>query len=102
MPITSINPTIGEKLKDFSAFNDAEIEKRLSRADRAFLRYRRKRFAKRAQLMMTVASLLQAEKDEVAGVITLEMRTLFRAGLEEIEKCARGWRFYSEPAKQFL
>ena len=86
MPITSINPTIGEKLKDFSAFNDAEIEKRLSRADRAFLRYRRKRFAKRAQLMMTVASLLHAEKDELARVITLEMGKLFRAALEEIEK----------------
>jgi len=102
MPITSINPTIGEKLKDFSAFNDAEIEKRLSRADRAFLRYRRKRFAKRAQLMMTVASLLHAEKDELARVITLEMGKLFRAALEEIEKCARACRFYAENGERFL
>src|SRR5438094_4910492 len=102
MPITSINPTIGEILKDFSAFNDAEIEKRLSRADRAFLRYRRKRFAKRAQLMMTVASLLHAEKDELARVITLEMGKLFRAALEEIEKCARACRFYAENGERFL
>jgi len=102
MPITSINPATGEKLKDFSAFNDAEIEKRLSRADRAFLRYRRKRFAKRAQLMMTVASLLHAEKDELARVITLEMGKLFRAALEEIEKCARACRFYAENGERFL
>ena len=102
MPITSINPTIGEKLKDFSAFNDAEIEKRLSRADRAFLRYRRKRFAKRAQLMMTVASLLHAEKDELARIVTLEMGKLFRAALEEIEKCARACRFYAENGERFL
>ncbi|PYK67147.1 MAG: NADP-dependent succinic semialdehyde dehydrogenase [Verrucomicrobia bacterium] len=102
MPITSINPATGEKLKDFSAFNDAEIEKRLSRADRAFLRYRRKRFAKRAQLMMTVASLLHAEKDELARIVTLEMGKLFRAALEEIEKCARACRFYAENGERFL
>ena len=102
MPITSINPATGEKLKDFSAFNDAEIEKRLSRAERTFLRYRRKRFAKRAQLMMTVASLLHAEKDELARVITLEMGKLFRAALEEIEKCARACRFYAENGERFL
>jgi len=102
MPITSINPATGEKLKDFSAFNDADIEKRLTRAERTFLRYRRKRFAKRAQLMMTVASLLHAEKDELARVITLEMGKLFRAALEEIEKCARACRFYAENGERFL
>ena len=102
MPITSINPATGEKLKDFSAFNDAEIEKRLSRAERAFLRYRRQPFAKRAQLMMTVAPLLHAEKDELARIITLEMGKLFRAATEEVEKCARACRFYAENGERFL
>src|SRR5438094_8330798 len=102
MPITSINPTIGEILKDFSAFNDAEIEKRLSRADRAFLRYRRQPFETRAQLMMTVAPLLHAEKDELARIITLEMGKLFRAATEEVEKCARACRFYAENGERFL
>jgi succinate-semialdehyde dehydrogenase / glutarate-semialdehyde dehydrogenase len=102
MPITSLNPATGEKLKDFCPFSDAEIEKRLSRAERAFLRYRPKPFAKRAQLMMTVASLLHAEKDELARIITLEMGKLFRAALEEIEKCARACRFYAENGERFL
>jgi succinate-semialdehyde dehydrogenase/glutarate-semialdehyde dehydrogenase len=102
MPITSTNPATGEKLKDFSGLNDAEIEKRLGRSERAFLRYRRKPFAKRAQLMMTVASLLHAEKDELARIITLEMGKLFRAALEEVEKCARACRFYAENGERFL
>jgi succinate-semialdehyde dehydrogenase / glutarate-semialdehyde dehydrogenase len=102
MPITSINPATGEKLKDFSPFSDAEIEKRLSRAERAFLHYRRKRFTKRAQLMMTVASLLHNEKDELARIITLEMGKLFRAATEEVEKCARACRFYAENGERFL
>jgi succinate-semialdehyde dehydrogenase / glutarate-semialdehyde dehydrogenase len=102
MPITSINPATGEKLKDFSPFSDAEIEKRLSRAERAFLHYRRKRFANRAQLMMTVASLLHDEKDELARIMTLEMGKLFRAAVEEVEKCARACRFYAENGERFL
>src|SRR5207248_3614120 len=91
-----------EKLKDFAAFEDGEIEKRLSRAQRAFVRYRRKPFANRAQLLMTVASLLHDEKDELARIITLEMGKLFRTATEEVEKCARACRFYAENAERFL
>jgi acyl-CoA reductase-like NAD-dependent aldehyde dehydrogenase len=35
MAIASINPATGEKLKDFTPFDDAEIEKRLSRAEKS-------------------------------------------------------------------
>src|SRR5207249_6548718 len=76
--------------------------KRLSRAERTFLRYRRKPFAKRAQLMMAVASLLHAEKEELARIVTLEMGKLFRAAIEEIEKCARACRFYAENGERLL
>jgi len=41
MPIASINPATGEQLKEFSVFDDGEIEKRLSRAEKAFRNYRR-------------------------------------------------------------
>jgi succinate-semialdehyde dehydrogenase/glutarate-semialdehyde dehydrogenase len=102
MPIASINPATGEKLKDFSAFNDAEIEKRLNRAERAFSHHRREPFEKRAQLMMAAASLLEQEKDQLARTITLEMGKLFRAAVEEVEKCVRGCRFYAENGERFL
>jgi succinate-semialdehyde dehydrogenase / glutarate-semialdehyde dehydrogenase len=102
MPITSINPATGEKLKDFQAFSDADIEKRLNRAERTFSQHRRQPFEKRAQLMMAAASLLEQEKDELARTISLEMGKLFRAAVEEIEKCARGCRFYAENGERFL
>jgi succinate-semialdehyde dehydrogenase / glutarate-semialdehyde dehydrogenase len=102
MPITSINPTTGQTLREFAAFDEAEIEKRLHRAEQAFARHRREVFAKRAQLMIAVASLLEQEKEELGRIITLEMGKLFRAAIEEVEKCARGCRFYAENGERFL
>jgi succinate-semialdehyde dehydrogenase / glutarate-semialdehyde dehydrogenase len=102
MAIASINPATGEKLKEFAAFDDAEIEKRLKRAKKAFAHHRREPFAKRAQLMMAAASLLEQEKDRLARTMTLEMGKLFRAAQDEITKCVRGCRFYAENGERFL
>jgi succinate-semialdehyde dehydrogenase / glutarate-semialdehyde dehydrogenase len=102
VPIASINPATGEKLKEFPAFSDSEIEKRLKLADRAFAHYRRRPFAKRAQLMMATAGILDQEKDKLARTISLEMGKLFRAAQDEIVKCAGGCRFYAENSERFL
>lgn len=102
MAIASINPATGEKLKEFAAFDDKEIEKRLARAEQAFAHHRREPFPKRAQLMVAVASLLEQEKEKLANIITLEMGKLLRGAMDEVDKCARGCRFYAENAERFL
>jgi succinate-semialdehyde dehydrogenase/glutarate-semialdehyde dehydrogenase len=102
MPIASINPATGEKLKEFSPFDDAEIEKRLSRAENAFRKYRRTTFSERSELLHAVTELLFQEKKKFAEIITLEMGKLFRDSVAEIEKCARGCRFYAENGERFL
>src|SRR5438045_8690378 len=102
MAIASINPATGEKLKEFTAFNDAEIEKRLKRAEQAFQQHRREAFPKRAQLVVGVATLLEREKNELARTMTLEMGKIFRASGEEIEKCARGCRYSAENAERVM
>src|SRR5437588_9670083 len=102
MAIASINPATGEKLKEFKAHNDAEIEKRLKHAEHAFQQHRRESFPKRAQLMVAAATLLDREKNELARTMTLEMGKLFCAAIEEIEKCERGCRYYAENAERFL
>ena len=102
MALASINPTTGETLKEFPAFNDNEIEKRLKRAERAFAQYRRHPLADRGQLLMAVASLLEQDKDSLARMMTLEMGKLVRAAEDEIAKCARVCRFYAENGERFL
>ena len=102
MTIASINPATGEKLKEFPALDDGEIEKRLERAERAFVHYRRRSFAERAELLTAAASLLEQEKHKLARTITLEMGKVFRAAQDEIAKCARVCHFYAENAERFL
>ncbi|HEY6154972.1 MAG TPA: NAD-dependent succinate-semialdehyde dehydrogenase [Candidatus Udaeobacter sp.] len=102
MAIASINPSTGEKLKEFSPFNDAEIEKRLSCADAAFRKYRHTTLDQRAELLHALSELLFQEKQKFAELITLEMGKLFRDSLAEVEKCARGCRYYAENGARFL
>jgi succinate-semialdehyde dehydrogenase / glutarate-semialdehyde dehydrogenase len=102
MPITSINPATGEKLKDFSVHDAGEVECRLKQAEQAFQQHRHRPFYERAQLMMAAASLLDTEKNKFARIITLEMGKVVRAAVEEVEKCARVCRFYAENAERFL
>src|SRR5437660_7186329 len=102
MAIASINPATGKKLKEFSAFTEKEIEERLKRAEEAFASHRREPFAKRGQLMLAAASLLEQGKKELAQTITLEMGKLLGGAMGEIEKCARVCRFYAENAERFL
>src|SRR6195256_561247 len=68
----------------------------------AFAHHRREPFAKRGQLMLAAASLLEQEKKELAQTITLEMGKLLGGAIGEIEKCARVCRFYAENAERFL
>jgi succinate-semialdehyde dehydrogenase/glutarate-semialdehyde dehydrogenase len=100
--IASINPTTGEKLKEFAQLKESEIGKKLERAESAFAHHRHESFTKRAQLMTAAASLLEQEKQRFARTMTLEMGKLLRASVEEIEKCVRGCRYYAENAERFL
>src|SRR5438034_958413 len=102
MAIASINPATGEKLQEFSPFDDAEMEKRLARAEKAFSKYRRTTFTDRSVFLEATAELLFQEKKKFAEIITLEMGKLFRDSVEEIEKCARGCQFYAENGERFL
>ena len=102
MAIISINPATGKTLKEFSSLTRKEIDERLERAQGAFEHYRGQPIAARATLMSAAASLLEQGKKALAEIITLEMGKLFTAAIEEVEKCARGCRFYAANAERFL
>src|SRR5881398_920246 len=102
MAIASINPATGELTKRFEAHSDAEIEAALARAASAFEKHRRSSFASRAAKLQRAAEILEKDSDQFARIITSEMGKLFRGSIEEIEKCARGCRYYAEYGEKFL
>jgi succinate-semialdehyde dehydrogenase/glutarate-semialdehyde dehydrogenase len=102
MAIASINPATGETLKEFAAFDAAQVEERIGVAATGFRSYRKTSFGQRAGWLSAAAELLEKQKPELARTMTFEMGKLLRAGEDEIAKCVRGCRFYAENAERFL
>src|SRR6476620_2583351 len=102
MAIASINPATGELTKRFDAHTDGEIEGALDRAVSAFEKYRASSFAERATKLQHAAEMLEKDREHLALIITGEMGKLLRGSIDEIERCARGCRFYAEYGEKFL
>lgn len=102
MPIASINPTTGETLKTFEALSKAQIEEKLQRASDTFRTYRETSFAERSNMMTRAAEILEAEKQDLARIMTLEMGKPIKGAVGEAEKCAWVCRYYAETAQQHL
>src|SRR6266576_3797440 len=102
MAIASINPATGELTKRFDPHTDGEIEGALDRAVSAFEKHRASSFAERATKLRHAAKMLEKDREQFARIITSEMGKLLRGSIDEIEKCARGCRFYAEHGEKFL
>lgn len=90
MPIATINPATGETVKTFNPATNEEIDAAIARAHARFLDYRRTSFAQRAEWTRATADLLEAEADETAAMMTLEMGKTLAASKAEVLKCASG------------
>lgn len=102
MSIATINPATGETVKTFTAATDEEIDAAIARAHDRFADYRRTSYAQRAEWTNATADLLEAEADEVAAMMTLEMGKTLKSAKAEALKCAKGFRYYAEHAEQLL
>jgi succinate-semialdehyde dehydrogenase / glutarate-semialdehyde dehydrogenase len=102
MAIATVNPATGETIKTFDELSDDEIDRRLEAAAVAFAAYRRTTFAQRAAWLTAAAEILDAEKEDVARMMTTEMGKTLVSARAEVAKCATGCRFYAENAERFL
>ncbi|REM93009.1 aldehyde dehydrogenase family protein, partial [Mycobacterium tuberculosis] len=98
VPIATINPATGETVKTFTAATDDEVDAAIARAHRRFADYRQTSFAQRARWANATADLLEAEADQAAAMMTLEMGKTLAAAKAEALKCAKGFRYYAENA----
>jgi succinate-semialdehyde dehydrogenase / glutarate-semialdehyde dehydrogenase len=102
MAIATIDPASGQTVKLFEQMSDAQIEAKVQRAAETFRTYRTTSFAERARKMLKAAEILEAEKDSLGRLMTLEMGKPLRAAVAEAAKCALACRYYAENAERFL
>ncbi|MER5974420.1 NADP-dependent succinic semialdehyde dehydrogenase [Streptomyces sp. NPDC002055] len=102
MPIATVNPTTAETLKTFDGLGRAEIEDRLARAHAAFRRHRTTGLPQRVELMRAAADLLEADRDDIARTMTVEMGKPVTQSRAEAAKCVKAMRWYADHAEELL
>lgn len=100
--IATVNPATGEVVRRFEPLNDREIEDKLACADRAYQSYRRTGFADRARWLTHAAEILEADRDRLGRLMTLEMGKPITAARAEAAKCALACRYYVEHGERLL
>lgn len=102
MPFISRNPFTEEVIREFPSHDWDSIEARLATARLSFLRWRETTLAERARALNAIAEYLLENRDELATLITQEMGKPIRQSRAEIEKCARGLRYFAENGAEML
>ena len=102
MAIATVNPTTGEVIETFEPHDRAEIERRIAEATMAAVALRSTTYARRGEWMNATADVLEADVEQAARMLTLEMGKPIGQARAEVLKCANNMRFYAAHAESFL
>lgn len=102
MSIASVNPATGETIRTFEPATENQIDERLTLAVKAFGQHRWLPMAERAAMMQRAADILEAEKQRLGHLMTLETGKPIGGAIAEAEKCASVCRYYAEHAESYL
>ncbi len=102
MAIASINPANGELVRAFDPYDDGVVDDALRRAAAAAAGWRTSAPEARSRLLDAVAARLEAERDALAALATLEMGKTLRSARDEVTKCAFAARHYARHGASFL
>src|ERR1700745_2814413 len=100
--IASVNPATGETLHTFKALTSSELDDGIARAETAFRAYRKTSYGDRARWLSAAADILEAERDCLGRIMTLEMGKPIGAARSEAAKCALACRYYVENGERLL
>ncbi|GGO23988.1 NADP-dependent succinic semialdehyde dehydrogenase [Micromonospora parathelypteridis] len=100
--IATTNPATGQVLKTYEAMSTEQLDGAIERTDLAYRQLRDTTVDQRARWMNAAADLLDAERDEIARIMTTEMGKTYVAAQAEVTKCATAARFYADRAPAFL
>jgi succinate-semialdehyde dehydrogenase/glutarate-semialdehyde dehydrogenase len=100
--IESRNPTNGQLLARFDAWDAHQCDAALGRQQAAFEAWRRVRVSERCDKLRKLGALLRERAGGLALLMTREMGKPIREARAEIEKCAWGCEFFADSAPAWL
>lgn len=102
MPIQTINPATGTVEKTFKTESPEQVDKKLAKAQSAFVKWSKTTFAQRRELFKKLIAVIEKNKEEYARINTLEMGKPIKQSIGEIEKCGKGIQFYMNHGEEIL
>jgi succinate-semialdehyde dehydrogenase/glutarate-semialdehyde dehydrogenase len=102
MPIETVNPATGARVRAFAELTAREIEERVARAHHTAALWRRTPLAQRLRVVRRAGELLDERKQHYGRLMTLEMGKPIAAAVSEAAKCATTCRYYADHAADFL
>lgn len=102
MAFVSLNPATGEKIKEFPSWGDVLLEEALSEVAIASAAWANTPLIERCEHVRRLGREVLKCRDELAGLITLEVGKLIGEARAEVEKCALVCDYYADNAPAFL
>lgn len=102
MSIQTINPATNKVIKSFNEMTDDAVNDAVTHAEEAFNSWRKTSYEQRAELLHKVAAAMRAKKQQLAGLITLEMGKLIAQAEAEIDLSADIIDYYADNGAKFL
>lgn len=102
MAIATVNPATGALVQAFEAHDSSTVDRALTRAALAAAAWRKVPPARRALLLTALGDRLEADKEALARLATLEMGKTLRSARDEVAKCAFGCRHYAAEGERML
>ncbi|MEX2395661.1 MAG: NAD-dependent succinate-semialdehyde dehydrogenase [Balneolales bacterium] len=101
-PMQSKNPATEKNIAEYPETSIEEVDQILHNMSQAQREWARTSLHVRSDRLLKLASLLEENKDEYAGLITDEMGKPLSQAIGEVEKCAWVCRFYAEKGPGYL
>jgi succinate-semialdehyde dehydrogenase/glutarate-semialdehyde dehydrogenase len=102
MSYSSFNPTTNKLIQSHAGWDDHRLKLALEKAHGAQQVWAQTPYDRRAEVLREAASLLHAQRDRYAAIITQEMGKPLREARAEVEKCATVCDYYAQHGEDFL
>ncbi len=97
-----INPTTGQKLYEMPEMTEEELFGSLELSRNCFSEFRSSTHKERSVKLEAFADVMEASRDDLARMITLQMGKPIRSAVAEVEKSVRAIRHYASYGAKYL